>query len=211
MVNKLANKSHVKRKTHSKSPTNSPNSLAPRRTVVMWDNGMKQLTFTVIWYRGRVSCAWGDGTRIMEFREMGEKEYVIVSVGGWAVSYLVRGIQSTMYGVGRTYLLGWIFGRSWLAWGSGLISPCEDDLFKRRRGYWSRHANLTFRRYPCLNLQVREKEVTATRHRGNLIYKKPLVVVWKLLESFVMMLTRAHRSFSYFRRHRSWSLFGRFV
>lgn len=71
----------------------------------------------------------------MEFREMGEKEYVIVSVGGWAVSYLVRGIQSTMYGVGRTSLLGWIFGRSWLAWGSGLTSPCEDDLFKRRRGY----------------------------------------------------------------------------
>ena len=37
----------------------------------------------------------------MEFREMGEKEYVIVSVGGWAVSYLVRGIQSTMYEVGN--------------------------------------------------------------------------------------------------------------
>jgi hypothetical protein len=66
----------------------------------------------------------------MEFRELGEKEYLIVSVGSWAVSYLARGIQSTMYGMGRTALLRWVFGRSWLAWGCGLTFPSEDDSFK---------------------------------------------------------------------------------
>jgi hypothetical protein len=60
------------RYTNSKSATNSPVSLAPRRTVVTPAVGMKGFNETEIWYNGRVSAALANGRTSMLLKPWGE-------------------------------------------------------------------------------------------------------------------------------------------
>jgi hypothetical protein len=60
--------------THSNSPTNSPNSVPPRRIHVIAESGLKQLRLTDMWYIGRVSGALEGGMSSIALCDTGEKE-----------------------------------------------------------------------------------------------------------------------------------------
>jgi hypothetical protein len=95
----------------------------------------------------------------MEFRQLGEKEYLIVSVGSWAVSYLPRGFSRRCTGwEERPYSGGFSVGVGWRG-GAGSPSQVKTTPSKAEggNGVGMRTNALSMTR--CLTLQVKGKEV----------------------------------------------------